>query len=71
MGPASSSLYSSCGWLIGSLVDMLSRTLFVATGELGKLGFLCLSRLPLAAGGRCFHSNGGRQVDLIRIFSQY
>ena len=42
--------------------------MFVATGELGKLGFLCLSRLPLAAGGRCFHSNGGCQVDLIRIF---
>ena len=53
------------------VLNHISLTLFVVTGELGKPGFLCLSRLPLAAGGRRFHSNGGGQVDLIRVFPQY
>ena len=51
------------------VLNHISLALFVVTGELGKLGFLCFSRIALAAGGRCFHSDGGCQVDLIWVYS--
>ena len=47
----------------------ISLILFVVKGELGKFGFLRFSRLALAAGGRCLHSDGGCQVDFIQIYS--
>ena len=53
---------------LSSVVNTRSNCI-CCTGELGKLGFICLPCLTLAAGGRGLHTDGGCQVDLILIFS--